>query len=137
MKNASMKLLALSIALGGAWDSIAGILYSFAIGTGRLIDDPSTDPFYALFLGSFFFCFAYLQFAASCNISKYLIVAGCLISGRILYILLLYGFMLFAEGFPTIFWFTGIIDGLLVTLSLVAVNRGNLPVKKLFIPEKG
>ena len=123
MRKTSLKPLPLCFALGGVWDSIAGILYSFVIGNGRLIDDPSTDPFYAIFLGSFFFCFAYLQFVASCNIRRYLIIVGCLISGRVLYILLLYGFILFVEGFPPVFWFTGIVDGML-TFSPCLLQHG-------------
>ena len=134
MKKNSLKPLTVCFALGGVWDCMAGILYSFVIGTGRLIDNPDTDPFYALFLGSFFFCFAYLQFVASFNIRKYLIVVGCLISGRILYILLLYGFMLFVEGFPPVFWFTGIVDGLLTFFTLLTATRGGLRIKELFVP---
>jgi RsiW-degrading membrane proteinase PrsW (M82 family) len=60
MNNKSLKLLAVTFALGGFWDTIAGILYIFSIGTDRKIDNPPIDSFFAIFLGSFFLCFAYL-----------------------------------------------------------------------------
>ncbi len=80
MKSKSLKPLAITFALGGAWDTIAGFLYIFAIGTGRAIDNPPMHPFYAVFLGSFFICFAYLQFLSSLNIKRYAFNVGCLYS---------------------------------------------------------
>jgi len=111
MKSKSLKPLAITFALGGVWDTFAAIQYLFLIGTGRAIDNPATDTFYAVFLGSFFICFAWLQFLSAFNIRLYAFNIGCLIIGRLFYVILLYSNMMFKPGFPSTFWFTGIIDG--------------------------
>lgn len=137
MKNRNypeLKPLAVTFALGGVWDTIAGILYIFAIGSGRNIDNPPMDPFYAIFLGSFFLCFAYLQFMSALNIRRYSLNVGCLIIGRAFYIVLLYSYMVFVPGFPDTFWFTGIIDGLLTLGYLALAARGGLKAGELFLP---
>lgn len=135
MKSKSLKPLAVTFALSGVWDTIAGLLYIFAIGTGRLIDNPPTHPFYAVFLGSFFLCFAYLQFLSAFNIRQYAFNVGCLIIGRLFYLFQLYAYMLFVPDFPLTFWFTGIIDGLFTVLYFVFAFRGGLGMRELFLPE--
>ena len=130
-----MQPLALFFTLGGVWDTIAGILYIFVIGTGRNIDNPPMDPFYSIFLGSFFLCFAYLQFMSALNIRRYAFNVGCLIIGRVFYIVLLYSYMVFVPGFPDTFWFTGIIDGLLTISYLIFAVKGGLSLRDLFLPE--
>jgi hypothetical protein len=134
MKTKSLKPLAIAFALGGIWDTIAGFLYIFVIGTGRVIDNPPMDPFYAIFLGSFFLCFAYLQILSSMNINRYALNVGCLIFGRLFYILVLYYFMFFVNGFPSTFWFTGVIDGVLAILYLIFALHGGLKMADLFLP---
>lgn len=134
MKTNSLKPLAITFALGGIWDTIAGLLYIFVIGTGRIIDNPPMDPFYAIFLGSFFLCFAYLQILSSFNIRRYAFNVGCLIFGRLFYVFVLFYFMLFVKGFPTTFWFTGVIDGVLAILYIVFAVNGGLGLRQLFIP---
>jgi len=69
MKKNALNYLAWTFAASGLWDTVAGFLFIFAIGTGRSIDNPPTHPFYAIFLGSFFLCFAYLQFLSAFNIT--------------------------------------------------------------------
>lgn len=135
IKNKSLQPLALIFALGGVWDTIASILYTFVIGTGRNIDNPPMDPFYSIFLGSFFLCFAYLQFMSALNIRRYAFNVGCLIIGRVFYIVLLYSYMVFVPGFPGTFWFTGIIDGLLTISYLIFAVKGGLSLRVLFLPE--
>lgn len=135
IKSKSLQPLSLFFALGGVWDTIAGILYIFVIGTGRNIDNPPIDPFYSIFLGSFFFCFAYLQFMSALNIRRYAFNVGCLIIGRVFYIVLLYSYMVFVPGFPDTFWFTGIIDGLLTISYLIFAVKGGLSLRDLFLPE--
>jgi len=130
----NFKPLAITFAASGIWDTIAGILYLFAIGTGRLIDNPYTHSFYSVFLASFFFCFAYLQFMSSLNIERYVFVVGCLIFGRIFYVIQLYFYMLFYEGFPSTFWFTGIVDITFTVLYFVFTFRAGLGFKDLFLP---
>jgi hypothetical protein len=122
MKFNTLKPLSITFALGGVWDTIAGFLYIFAIGTGRAIDNPPMHPFYATFLGSFFLCFAYLQILSSFNIKRYAFNVGCLIIGRSFYVIQLYAHMIFISDFPATFWFTGIIDGLFTVLYVIFAN---------------
>lgn len=121
--------------MGGIWDTIAAYQYMFVIGIGRKIDQPLIDPFFAIFLGSFFLCFAYLQFLSAFNMRRYVFNVGCLLFGRLFYVVQLYAAMIFVPDFPTTFWFTGIIDGLLVILYLVFAFRGGLSLRSLFLPE--
>jgi hypothetical protein len=135
MKTKSLKLLAVTFALGGLWDTIAAVLYIFMIGTGRAIDNPPTDPFYSVFLGSFFVCFAYLQIMSACNIRRYAFNVGCMVLGRLFYIVLLYSSMIFNRDFPATFWFTGIIDGILTLSYIVFAFCGGLKISDLFLPK--
>ena len=136
MKSKSLKPLAVTFTLSGVWDTIAGFLYIFVIGTGRPIVNPPTHPFYAVFLGSFFLCFAYLQFLSAFNIRRYAFNVGCLIFGRLFYIIQLYAFMIFEPDFPTTFWVTGIIDGIFTFLYIVFAATAGLTWHNLFLPEK-
>ena len=138
MKNSnikSLKPLAVTFFMSGVWDTIAGILYLFVIGTGRTIDNPPTDPFYSIFLASFFFCFAYLQFMSALNIKKYLFVVGSLIIGRFLYVIILYYFIFFVDDFPSTFFFTGIVDGVFLGLYLFFAFKSKLKFMSLFWPK--
>lgn len=135
MRNNNIKPLAVTFFLSGIWDTIAAYQYLFVIGIGRKIDQPLIDPFFAIFLGSFFLCFAYLQFLSAFNIRQYLFNVGCLFLGRLFYVVQLYAAMAFVPNFPTTFWFTGIIDGLFVILYFVFAFRGGINLKSLFLPE--
>ena len=134
MNKNKLRPLVFTFVASGIWDTIAGILYLFVIGTGRLIDNPPTHSFYSVFLASFFFCFAYLQFLSSFNIRRYIFNVGCLIIGRVFYIVLLYLYMFFVNGFPSTFWFTGIIDAAFTLLYIIFAIRGGLEIKDLFLP---
>ena len=136
MKKDKLQPLAITFIASGVWDSIAGIMYLFIIGTGRLIDNPHTHTFYSVFLASFFFCFSYLQFMSASNISRYSFIVGGLIIGRVFYVFQLYGYLIFSDNFPSTFWFTGIIDASFTVLYFVFATRGGLAVKNLFIPLK-
>jgi hypothetical protein len=136
MNNKSLKPLAVTLALSGVWDTIAGILYIFFIGTGRKIDNPPMDSFFAIFLGSFFLCFAYIQFLSALNIRRYAFNVGCLILGRAFYVIQLYTYMGFVKDFPSTFWFTGIIDTIFIILYIVFAVRGGLGAGDLFLPGK-
>lgn len=135
MKN-DLKPLAITFFISGIWDTVAGVLYLFVIGTGRLIDNPPTHTFYSVFLASFFFCFAYLQFMSSFNIKRYLFNVGCLIIGRTFYVIQLYSYISFVRDFPATFWFTGIIDATFTALYIVFALRGGLGMKDLFLPQR-
>ncbi len=136
MKNISLKPLALTFFASGIWDTVAAILYFFVIGNGRIIDNPPIDSFFAVFLGSFFLCFAYLQFLSAFNIKRYAFNVGCLIIGRLFYVIQLYTYMSFVTDFPSTFWFTGIIDGLFTILYVIFALRGGLTMRELFLPHK-
>ncbi len=136
MKNKNLKPLAITFFVSGIWDTIAGIQYLFVIGTGRLIDNPPVHSFYSVFLASFFFCFAYLQFMSSINIRRYIFNVGCLIIGRVFYVIQLYAYILLYKDFPSTFWFTGIVDATFVILYFVFTFRGGLGVKDLFLPSR-
>lgn len=135
MKPKSLKPLALTFFASGIWDTIAAILYFFVIGSGRIIDNPTIDPFFAVFLGSFFICFAYLQFLSAFNIKRYAFNVGCLIIGRSFYVIQLYAYMSFVTDFPSTFWFTGIIDGLFIILYIIFAIRGGLSLRDIFFPK--
>jgi len=135
MNSKSLKPLALTFFASGIWDTIAAIQYLFVIGIGRKIDQPAIDPFFAVFLGSFFICFAYIQFMSALNIKRYAFNVGCLIIGRLFYVIQLYAAMALIDGFPSTFWFTGIIDGGFVILYIVFALRGGLSLKELFLPK--
>ena len=135
MNKKSLKPLAITFFLSGIWDTVAGILYLFVIGSGRIIDNPPIDPFFSVFLGSFFICFAYLQFLSAFNIERYAFNVGCLIIGRMFYVIQLYAYMLFVNDFPSTFWFTGIIDGVFTILYIVFATRGGLKIVELFLPK--
>jgi hypothetical protein len=134
IKN-DLRPLALTFAISGIWDTVAGILYLTAIGTGRSINNPPVHHFYSVFLASFFFCFAFLQFMSAFNIRRYAFNVGCLIFGRLFYIVQLYLYMIFLKGFPSTFWFTGIVDTLFMLFYLVFAFRGGLSLKDLFLPQ--
>lgn len=134
MKTKSLKPLAITFFISGIWDTVAAVLYLFVIGNGRIIDNPPIDPFFAVFLGSFFLCFAYLQFLSAFNIKRCAFNVGCLIIGRLFYVVQLYIFMVFVADFPSTFWFTGIIDGLFTILYMIFALRGGLGVRELFFP---
>ena len=135
MKNKSLKPLAVTFFMSGIWDTVAAIQYLFVIGIGRKIDNPPIDPFFAIFLGSFFLCFAYLQFFSAFNIGRYTFNIGCLIFGRLFYVIQLYAYMIFVHDFPSTFWFTGIIDGCFVALYFVFAIYGGLRLQRFFMPE--
>lgn len=131
----SQQALAFTFFASGIWDLVAALLYFFVIGTGRSIDKPAIDPFFAIFLGSFFLCFAYLQFLSAFNVQRYAFNIGCLILGRGFYVVQLYAFMFFSTGFPPTFWFTGIIDGSFIVLYLYFAQAAGLSARDLFLPK--
>ncbi|MCB2196203.1 MAG: hypothetical protein KQH79_10095 [Bacteroidetes bacterium] len=135
MKRKSLKPLAITFFVSGIWDTIAAIQYLFVIGTGRKIDNPDIEPFYAIFLGSFFLCFAYLQFLSAFNIKRYVFNVGCLVFGRIFYVIQLYVSMVFVADFPNTFAFTGIIDISFVLLYIIFAQVGGLKLSELFVPK--
>jgi len=135
-ENRRLRPLAMTFFASGIWDMIAAILYFFVIGIGRVINNPAIDPFFAVFLGSFFLCFAYLQFLSAFNIKRYAFNVGCLVIGRTFYVIQLYAYMALVPDFPSTFWFTGIIDGLFTLLYVVFAYRGGLKMRELFIPKK-
>jgi len=136
MNSKYLKLLAATFFASGVWDTVAGFMYIFFIGNGRQIDKPVVHPFYTIFLGSFFICFAYLQFLSAYNIKRYIFIVGCLIIGRVFYVVQLFYFIGFVPDFPLTFWMTGIIDGTFVVLYIVFALRSGFGFHDLFLPNK-
>ena len=132
----SLRLLAVVFFLSGIWDLFATFVYAFLIGT--VFDEPPVDRFYALFIASFLFSFAYLQILSSFNIRRYLLVIGGVFIGRILYVILLFGYILTIPGFPATFWWTGVIDLIWSVLYLGITWRSpEIRIRDLFLPHKG
>ena len=71
------------------------------------------------------------------NIRRYSFNVGCLIIGRVFYVVQLYGYLVFLDGFPSTFWFTGVIDAVFVVLYLLFAMRGGLSLRDLFVPVRG
>jgi hypothetical protein len=137
MNRKSLTPLAVTFAISGIWDTIGAMMYFFLIGSGRKMDSPIIDPFYAVFIGSFLICFAYLQFLSALNIRRYAFNVGCLIIGRAFYVIQLYAYMGFVRDFPRTFWYTGIVDGLFTILYVLFAIRGGLGARDLFLPRRG
>ena len=138
IKSRSLKALAIVFFVSGLWDTFGGFYYSFFVGMGRSINSPPTHPFYAIFIASFLFCFAYLQFLSAFNIRRYLFNVGVVIIGRIFYVVLLFAYILFVADFPTTFLPTGIVDSLWTILYIIlALLSDEVRLKGLFIPHRG
>ena len=132
----SLRALTIVFFLSGLWDIIAGFVYAFMIGT--VYTDPPIHRFYALFLASFFFCFAYLQILSSFNMRRYLFIIGAVLIGRILYIALLYAYIFGVAGFPSTFWLTGVVDLLWSILYIMlTLLSDDIRLRDLFLPKKG
>src|SRR5512136_2982681 len=129
----SLRALAAIFFLSGIWDAIGGVIYAFMIGT--VLTEPPIHRFYAIFLASFFFCFAYLQILSSFNMRRYLFIVGCVLIGRIFYVVLLYAYILGVAGFPSTFWWTGLVDLSWSILYLViALISDEIRLRDLFLP---
>ena len=136
MSERSLKPLAVAFTIGGIWDALMGFSFIFAIGTGRLIDQPPPlDSFYAVFLGSFFLCFAYLQILSARNIRRYAFNVGCIIFGRMFYVIQLIAFSVFGESLSSLFWLGAIIDTAIVVAYVSLASRGGLRIHDHFLPQ--
>jgi hypothetical protein len=120
--------------VSGLYDTFGEFYYSFLVGTGRSIDNPPTHPFYAIFIASFLFCFAYLQFLSVFNIRRYLFNVVVII-GRIFYAVLLFSYMFLVEDFPSTSLSTGTIDLAWSALYIaLTVMSDQVRFRGLFLP---
>jgi hypothetical protein len=132
----SLKVLAAIFFLSGIWDIIGGVIYAFMI--GNVFTDPPVHRFYAIFTASFFFCFAYLQTLSAFNMRRYLFIVGCVFIGRIFYVFLLYAYIFGVVGFPSTFWWTGLVDLAWSILYLViTLTSEDIRLRDLFLPNWG
>jgi hypothetical protein len=130
----SLKALAIVFFMSGIWDMIGGIIYAFMIGT--IYKDPPIDRFYAIFIATFFLCFAYLQILSAFNIKRYLFIIGSVIIGRILYVILLYAYIFGVAGFPSTFWLTGVVDlSWSVLYVVITLMSDEIHLRDLFLPK--
>ena len=129
----SLRVLAVVFFLSGIWDLIGGFGYASMMGT-----EPPLHRFYAIFIASFFFCFAYLQILSAFNIRRYLFIIGSVFIGRIFYVVLLYTYILGVAGFPNTFWWTGVVDLFWSILYIViAMISDDIRLRDLFLPKLG
>ena len=136
VNSKSLKVLAAIFFLSGIWDTIGGVIYAFMIGT--VFTEPPIHRFYAIFTASFFFCFAYLQILSAFNLRRYLFVVGCVLIGRIFYVVLLYAYVFGIAGFPATFWWTGLVDLAWSILYLViTLISDDIRLRDLFLPKWG
>jgi hypothetical protein len=132
----SLRALAVTFFLSGIWDVFGGVVYAFMVGT--VFIDPPVHRFYAIFTASFFFCFAYLQILSAFNMRRYLFIIGCVFIGRIFYVLLLYAYIFCVPGFPSTFWWTGVVDTFWSILYIVIVLMSEeIRLRDLFLPHRG
>jgi hypothetical protein len=131
----SLRALAVVFFLSGIWDLFGAIMYALMIGTRYA--DPPVHRFYAIFLATFFVCFAYLQVLSAFNIRRYLLIVGAVFIGRILYVVLLYAYILGDPGFPRTFWFTGVVDlSWSIAYIVLASVSSEVGVRRLFLPRR-
>lgn len=137
-KLKSLKALAIVFFVSGLYDAFGGFYFAFSVGTGRTVDNPPAHPFYAIFIASFLFCFAYLQLLSAFNIRRHLFNVGVVIFGRFFYVVLLFVYILSVPDFPKTFLPTGIIDLawsiLYIVLTLIS---DEIRLKDLFLPKRG
>lgn len=137
-KSKSLKALAIIFFLSGLYDTFGGFYYSFLVGMGKSINNPPTHQFYALFIASFLFCFAYLQLLSAFNIRRYLFNVGVVIIGRVLYAVLLFAYILLVDDFPKTFMPTAIFDSLWTIIYIVlTLLSDEVRFKDLFLPKRG
>ena len=130
----SLKALAVVFFLSGIWDIVGGFVYVFQIGT--VYTEPPIHRFYALFLASFFLCFAYLQILSAFNMQRYLFIIGSVFIGRILYVVLLYSYILGVAGFPSTFGWTGVVDlSWSVLYIVITLISDDVRLRDLFLPK--
>jgi len=130
----SLNALAIIFFLSGIWDTIGGFIYAFMIGT--VFTEPPVHRFYAIFTASFFFCFAYLQILSAFNMRRYLFIIGCVLIGRIFYVVLLYAYIFSVAGFPSTFWWTGLVDlSWSLLYILIALTSDEIHLRDLFLPK--
>ena len=130
----SLKVLAIVFFMSGIWDMMGGINYAFMIGT--IYKDPPIDRFYAIFIATFFLCFAYLQILSAFNIKRYLFIIGSVIIGRVLYVVLLYAYIFGVVGFPSTFWWTGVVDlSWSVLYIVITLMSDEIHLRELFLPQ--
>jgi hypothetical protein len=71
-------------------------------------------------------------------LGSYLLSIGCVIIGRIFYVILLFSYIFGFEGFPSTFWWTGVADLIWSILYIVITLKSDeIHLKDLFIPHRG
>ncbi len=135
MKSRALQVLAVVFFASGLYDVFAGGYYSFLVGADLAVSEPATHRFYALFIASFLFCFAYIQIASAFNIRRYLLNVGVIIVGRTFYTILLIAYVFGSDTFPTTFLPTAFIDMAWSVLYVVlAAISDEVRLRDLFIP---
>jgi hypothetical protein len=134
----STKTLAMVFFASGMFDLAGGFYYTFLVGIGRSIESPPTHPFYAILIGSFLFCLAYVQLLSAFNIRQYLFIIGAVMISRIFYAVLLLAYLGFVPDFPKTFLSTAVLD-LAWTMSYIVLTlmSDQVRFRDLFLPYWG
>jgi len=130
----SLRALGVTFFFSGIWDTFGGLVYVFMIGT--VFTEPPVHRFYAIFIASFFFCFAYLQILSAFNMRRYLFIIGCVFIGRIFYVVLLYAYIFGVAGFASTFWWTGVVDlSWSILYIVITLISDDIRLRDLFLPK--
>jgi len=136
-KFKSLKFFSIIIFASGIFDLFGGFYFSFLVGTGRAITNPPTHPFYAVLIGSFLFCFAYLLCLSAFNPRRYLCNIGVVIVSRLFYVVFFFYYFLVVNDFPTTFLPTAIADLIWTILYIVlTVSCDEIRFRDLFLPKR-
>jgi len=136
-KLKSMRVFTNVVFFSATFDLFGGVYFTVFVGSNRTITNPPTHPFYAMLIGTFLICFAYLQFMSAFNIKRYLVNIGTVIISRVFYGFLFLYFFLFVKDFPPTFLLTAIADIIWVIFYICLVQLSDeIRFRDLFFPER-
>jgi lipid-A-disaccharide synthase-like uncharacterized protein len=73
---------------------------------------------------------------ACLNVRRYAFNVGCIIFGRMFYVIQLIAFTILRGSLPSPFWFGAMIDTALVVSYASLAVRGGLHIRDLFLPQR-
>lgn len=136
-KLKSTKFFRNIILSSAAFDLFGSIYFITLVGSNRIITNPPTHSFYAILIGTFLLCFAYVQFITAFDIKRYLVNIGVVLISRFFYGFLFLCFFLFEKDFPLTFLPTAIIDLIWIILYIFLAHfSSEFRFRDFFFPEK-
>ncbi len=135
-KLKSINTLAKVLFISGIFDIFGGVFFILFVGTGRIITNPLTHPFYSILIASFLFCFGYLQIISSFSIRHYLLNVGVVLLSRVFFGILFFSCLIFVNDFPITFLSTAIADLIWATFYIIlALLCDEVRFRDLFLPK--